>query len=69
MVIQAQPDALDGLPDRVFIGEGLSLRVSVDGRKPLCFECGQKGHVLSKCEPKNAALLQRKRPKIYSHQK
>ncbi|XP_029641624.1 uncharacterized protein LOC115216432 [Octopus sinensis] len=55
MIIQAENATLESLPDRVFVGEGHSIRVSVEGRRPRCFKCGQKGHVRSVCTKKNNA--------------
>uniref|UniRef100_A0A0L8GL57 CCHC-type domain-containing protein n=1 Tax=Octopus bimaculoides TaxID=37653 RepID=A0A0L8GL57_OCTBM len=47
MIVQAENNTLENLPDRVSVGEGHTIRVSVEGRRPRCFKCGQKGHVRS----------------------
>lgn len=50
MVLQVIPVALEGLPDKVFICEGLIVRVSVESRKPRCFKCNEENHVRADCE-------------------
>lgn len=50
------PEVLEGLPDRVFIGVG----VSVECRRLCCFKCSEESHVCSKWETKKEPLCKKK---------
>lgn len=50
MILQATPETLEGVIEQIFIEESLMICVSVEGRKPQCFKCREKGHVRSDWE-------------------
>lgn len=60
MVVQATHELIEGLPDGIIIGEGLSIRVIVEGRRPRCFKYGKKSHVHSNCESRKKGAVPQK---------
>uniref|UniRef100_A0A0L8FWZ5 Uncharacterized protein n=1 Tax=Octopus bimaculoides TaxID=37653 RepID=A0A0L8FWZ5_OCTBM len=49
LVVQASNETSENLPDRMFVGEGLSMRVAVEGHRSRYFKCREKGYVRSRC--------------------
>lgn len=60
MLVQATTAVLGGLPESDYIGEGLSIKINVEGQRLHCFKCSEKGYVHSDYEAKMKGALPQK---------
>lgn len=57
-IIQATPEDLEEILNRVLIGEYIVLKIQAKGKKPRCFKCDQKEHIRAEYGPaKNVQSL------------
>lgn len=53
-------EILENLPDKVYTGEELNVRVTIEEGRPRCFLYDDKDHVRSECKDKGTLLSKRK---------
>ncbi|XP_029657941.1 uncharacterized protein LOC115232245 [Octopus sinensis] len=49
LTIQATVEDLSRIAEEIVLPDDLILRMKVEGRPPVCFECGEKGHMKVRC--------------------